>query len=247
MLKVEGVYKSYRQNGWLRKARQQVLHNISFDWQHGECLGIIGESGSGKSTLGRLLLGIEKPDQGRIVFNGRPVTERSVRRDAISAVFQDYTSSINPFYTVRQALMEPLTIARQAAPPSEDEIVKLLVQVGLDGSYLAKYPHQLSGGEAQRVCIARAVSTKPSCILLDEAVSSLDGSVQMQVLELLKELKDTLGVGYIFITHDIAAAAYLCDRMLIIKGGMIEELIETKHLKEVQSSYAKELLQKIIM
>lgn len=245
MLKVEGVNKSYRQNGWLRKARHQVLHDIRFEWRKGECLGIIGESGSGKSTLGRLLLGIEKPDSGVITFDGKPVSDRSARRGAISAVFQDYTSSINPFFTVRQAILEPL---RFAGKTNESfDIGKLLRQVGLNDSYLPRYPHELSGGEAQRVCIARAVSTEPQCILLDEAISSLDGSVQMQVLELLKRLRTVYAMGYIFITHDIQAAAYLCDRIMFIRGGEIVELVETADLKHIQSPYARKLLDKVIL
>ncbi|CAM4492263.1 nickel transport system ATP-binding protein [Paenibacillus endophyticus] len=244
MLKVEGVNKSYRQTDWFRKARNQVLRDIGFEWRQGETLGIIGESGSGKSTLGRLLLGIEEPDSGIITFGGKPISDRSTRRGAISAVFQDYTSSINPFFTVRQAILEPLRLAGTASRPFD--IGKLLRQVGLDESYLTRYPHELSGGEAQRVCIARAVSAEPQCILLDEAISSLDGSVQMQVLELLKQLRTSYGMGYIFITHDIQAAAYLCDRVMIICGGEMVELVETEELKHVQSPYAKELLSKVI-
>lgn len=246
MLKAEAVSKSYRKN-WLSKRRKQVLHNISFEWRRGECLGIIGESGSGKSTLGRLLLGLEKPDSGSVTFDGRPVEKRSVRRGVMSAVFQDYTSSINPFYTVRDAIIEPLKILGRTSQQSAAAIEKLLQQVGLDASCLSKYPHELSGGQAQRVCIARAISTGPQCILLDEAVSSLDNSVQMQVLELLKGLKEKSGIGYIFITHDIGAAAYLCDRIMIIKGGRVEELVATKNLKDVTSPYARELLHKIMI
>ncbi|MFC0212145.1 ABC transporter ATP-binding protein [Paenibacillus chartarius] len=244
MLKVEDVNKSYRQNGWFSQVRRQVLRHIGFEWRKGESLGIIGESGSGKSTLGRLLLGIEKPDSGVIAFDGKPVSDRSSRRGAISAVFQDYTSSINPFFTVRQAILEPLRFAGKAS--ESFDIGKLLRQVGLDESYLPRYPHELSGGEAQRVCIARAVSVEPQCILLDEATSSLDGSVQMQVLELLKRLRTAYGMGYIFITHDIQAAAYLCDRMMILRHGEIVEIIKTAELKHVQSPYARELLRKVI-
>lgn len=246
MLKVEGLSKSYRQSGWFRKTRHQVLHDIGFEWRKGECLGIIGESGSGKSTLGRLLLGIEKPDKGTVVFDGKPVTDRVARRGGISAVFQDYTSSINPFFTVRQAIMEPLKLAGNVPHTNDDRFGKLLRQVGLDESYLSKYPHELSGGEAQRVCIARAVSTGPQCILLDEAISSLDGSVQMQVLELLQNLRTAMGMGYIFITHDIQAAAYLCGQIMIIRNGRIVEFIETLKLKDVKTPYARELLQKVI-
>lgn len=247
MLKVEGVCKSYRKGGWFGKERQQVLYDIGFEWNQGECLGIIGESGSGKSTLGRLLLGIEKPDQGVITFNGKPVSDRKTRKRGISAVFQDYTSSINPFYTVEQAMLEPLKLAKVEPQQHKSKIERLLVQVGLDASYLPKYPHELSGGEAQRVCIARAVSSEPACIVLDEAISALDGSVQMQVLELLKSLRKAHGMGYIFITHDIQAAAYLCDRVMIVRSGRIEELVEVERLSGVQSAYARELLRKIMV
>lgn len=108
MLKVDGIEKSYKQGGLFSKQRQKILKKVSFECQHGECLGIIGESGSGKSTLGRLILGIEKPDRGRILFEGKNVNDRRVRRGSISAVFQNYTSSINPFLTVEEAIMEPL-------------------------------------------------------------------------------------------------------------------------------------------
>lgn len=247
MLRVEGVCKSYSKGGWFRKAQQQVLYDISFDWNQGECLGVIGESGSGKSTLGRLLLGIEKPNRGNITFAGKPVADRRTKTGGISAVFQDYTSSINPFFTVEQALLEPLKLAIGEQKIRESNMECLLVQVGLDASYLPKYPHELSGGEAQRVCIARALATEPACIVLDEAISSLDGSVQMQVLELLKSLRASHGMGYIFITHDIQAASYLCDRVMIFRSGQIEEMIQVERLGDVQSPYAQELLRKIMV
>ena len=247
LLKVDGVYKSYKKGGWFSSTRQQVLCDISFEWKRGECLGIIGESGSGKSTLGRLLLGIEKPDRGSIMLDGKPVSDYRTRRGGISAVFQDYTSSINPFYTVEQAMLEPLTLAKEKPELRKSKMEHLLVQVGLDASYLPKYPHELSGGEAQRVCIARAISTEPACIVLDEAISSLDGSVQVQVLELLRSLRVKNGMGYIFITHDIQAAAYVCDRVMIVRNGRIEELVDVERLGSLQSSYARELLQKIMV
>ncbi|MEI7024117.1 ABC transporter ATP-binding protein [Paenibacillus sp. y28] len=246
MLRVEQVEKSYKKGGLMSKERQKVLQNISFVCQQGECLGIIGESGSGKSTLGRLLLGIEKPDRGTILFEGKSVEEPKVRLGHISAVFQDYTSSINPFYTVEQAMMEPMKQQRKSKQEAQSKIDQLLHQVGLNSSYRTKYPHELSGGEAQRVCIARAVATEPKCILLDEAISSLDGSIQIQVLELLKRLRSIYNMGYIFITHDIQAAAYICDRVMIIKSGQIEEMVRIEHLKDVQSPYARKLLQMII-
>lgn len=242
MLKAEGVDKFYRVGGMFIGSKRQVLHNVGFECARGECLGLIGESGSGKSTLGRLLLGIEKPDRGTITLEGRDVADRRTRAGGMSAVFQNYRSSLNPYYTVEKAIMEPMKAANMARSEMEGKVDELLRLVGLPAAYRSRYPHELSGGEAQRVCIARAISTEPGCILLDEAVSSLDVSVQMQVLELLKMLKERSRTSYIFITHDIQAAAYLCDRILIFRDGRIEEMLETKKLGGVRSAYAQKLL-----
>ncbi|MDQ0883557.1 ABC transporter ATP-binding protein [Peribacillus sp. V2I11] len=246
MLKVDSVEKSYKSGGLFSNKRQKILNNISFECGSGECLGIIGESGSGKSTLGRLLIGIEKPDRGTVLFQGENVGDRKVRSGNISAVFQDYKSSINPFFTVEEAIMEPLKIKSKVKNEIQNRIDNLLNQVGLNPSYRKRYPHELSGGEVQRVCIARAISTEPKCILLDEAISSLDVSVQIQVLELLKELKNLYNMSYVFITHDIQAAAYICDRVIIFRNGQIEEVIKIEQLKNVQSEYARKLLDKLI-
>jgi nickel transport system ATP-binding protein len=153
---------------------------------------------------------------------------------------------MNPFYTVEKILLEPLLIQKGRISDLLDKIDLLLFQVGLDPDYRNKYPHELSGGEAQRVCIARAVAAEPKCIVLDEAISSLDGSVQVQVLELLKDLRKLYGMGYIFITHDIEAAAYVCDRVMFIRDGHVEEIIGVDRLKEVKSLYAKKMLEMII-
>jgi len=246
VLVVDQVQKSYKKGGLFSRARQQVLRNVSFEYNAGECLGIIGESGSGKSTLGRLLVGIEKPDRGTVLFKGEKVDKRSVRGSSISAVFQDYTASINPYFTVEEAIMEPLKLQNNKARMHQGKIDLLLQQVGLNSSYRKKYPHELSGGEAQRVCIARAVGTEPECILLDEAISSLDGSVQMQVLELLKNLREIYQMGYLFITHDIQAAAYICDRVMFMRNGQIEEIVKVQQLKDVQSDYAQKMLRMIL-
>ncbi|PEZ71460.1 ABC transporter ATP-binding protein [Bacillus sp. AFS017274] len=246
MLKVDSVEKSYKSGGLISNKRQKILNNISFECGSGECLGIIGESGSGKSTLGRLLIGVEKPDRGTVLFQGENVGDRRVRSGNISAVFQDYKSSINPFFTVEEAIMEPLKIKSKLKIEIQNRIDNLLNQVGLNPSYRKRYPHELSGGEVQRVCIARAISTEPKCILLDEAISSLDVSVQIQVLELLKELKNIYNMSYVFITHDIQAAAYICDRVIIFRNGQIEEVIKIEQLKNVQSEYARKLLDKLI-
>lgn len=247
LLKVDHVSKAYKKAGFFSRKSEQVLHSISFECAYGECLGIIGESGSGKSTLGRLVLGIEEPDQGSILFEGKSVTKRRDKSGRISAVFQDYTSSINPFYTVAEAIREPLRMIGMEQKEAESKLDFLLSEVGLDPSYRKAYPHELSGGEVQRVCIARAVSTEPKCIVLDEAISSLDGSVQMQVLELLKSVRHTYNIGYLFITHDIQAAAYLCDRVMIVQNGRVEETVFVDQLKDVQSAYARKLLRAVML
>lgn len=246
MLKVEGVAKSYRTGSLFTQKSRHILKDVSFDCRHGECLGIIGESGSGKSTLGRLILGIEKPNRGTIRLEGKDIGDRNSRIGRISAVFQDYRSSLNPFFTVEQAIMEPMKTVNRATRMLQGKVEELLQLVGLHPSYRSRYPHELSGGEAQRVCIARAISTEPPYILLDEAVSSLDISVQAQVLELLKTLKNRNKMSYIFITHDIQAAAYLCDRIMIFRCGQIEEIVETKRLRDVRSAYARKLLESSI-
>lgn len=246
MLVVEGLNKSYRKGGLFSRERKQVLRNISFQYAQGECLGIIGESGCGKSTLGRLLLGIERPESGSILLKGEAIGRKRAGKGAISAVFQDYTSSINPYFTVEQAIMESLNRRTSNRKSNQSKVDDLLQRVGLDPSCRNKHPHELSGGQIQRVCIARAIATESPCILLDEAISSLDGSVQMQVLQLLKNLKEIDELGYIFITHDIQAAAFLCDRIMIMREGQIEELVTIEHLKDVKSPYARKLLQMIM-
>lgn len=142
--------------------------------------------------------------------------------------------------------MEPLKAHKKVEADIQSKVDTLLHQVGLDSSYRLKYPHELSGGEAQRVCIARAISTEPRCIVFDEAISSLDVSVQIQVLRLLKELKQFYQMSYVFITHDIQAAAYICDRVIIFRDGQIEEMVPIEQLKDVQSDYARRLLTYLI-
>lgn len=242
MLQIENITKSYHNGiiGW--KKKHQVLHEVSFACEAGESLGIIGESGSGKSTLVRMILGIERPDQGQVLLHGKSVEHRSTRRGQISAVFQDYTSSINPFFTVEHAIMESVHLRTNIDSNSIYVLDSLLEQVGLNASFKKRYPHELSGGEAQRVCIARAIACRPQYLILDEAISSLDVSIQVQVLQLLKELKNIYNMGYVFITHDIQAAAYICDRIIIFRQGQIEEIINTDQLSQVQSDYSRTLL-----
>jgi nickel transport system ATP-binding protein len=247
VLTVRHVNKTYHNGGFFSNNRQPVLFDVSFEMKSGECLGIIGESGSGKSTLGRLIVGIEKPDRGEILFQGQNVWSREARLGHISAVFQDYSSSINPYFTVLDAISEMLKIMGQCDKKELTHmVVNLLKQVGLNAEYCNKLPHELSGGEAQRVCIARAISTGPQFLVLDEAISSLDASVQTQILNLLKELKERYQMSYLFITHDIQAVTYLCDRVLFFHNGQVIEQSSVSKLSQIKNEYSKKLISSVI-
>lgn len=201
-LQVKDINKSYRKYGKIEK--QQVLKDVNFIIKEGECVGLLGESGSRKSTLSRLILGLEKPDSGSILIEDLNVKKWiKENQGKMSVVFQDYTSSSNPNFTVKEIILEPLKVLGKKE--NLDKITEDL---------LDRYPHELSGGQLQRVCIARSISTKPKFIVLDEAISSLDVSIQAQILELLKDLKDELNITYLFIAHDLQVVTYLCDRII---------------------------------
>ncbi|ABR50786.1 ABC transporter related [Alkaliphilus metalliredigens QYMF] len=247
MLKVQNVYKSYSKAGSLfRKDQIQVLSGISFEIEEGECVGLIGESGSGKSTLSRLIMDLEKPDKGLITLEDESIQVwKKKNQGQISVVFQDYTSSVNPRFTVEQVITEPMMI-RGKQEHIKTKATQLLDRVNLSSQFLNRYPHELSGGQLQRVCIARAISTKPRFVILDEAISSLDVSIQAQILDLLKELKTDLNLTYLFIAHDLQAVASLCDKVLFLYKGKIEERLPITELARTENEYAKKLLSSVI-
>ena len=224
MLELKNInvsFRSERQDKIFGHARQQVLFDVSLAVKEGTCLGILGESGSGKSTMGRVLCGLLKPDSGEAVLDGVSVyASRAGRRNLqnkLSIVFQDYTTSANPRFRIRDIIGEGLTVQERREGKKLDrkaETSCLLELVGLPADFADRFPHELSGGQLQRVCIARAVACKPEIILFDEAISSLDAHTQVQVMDLLRELKDRLGLTYIFITHDLTSITYLCDDVL---------------------------------
>ncbi len=242
-LEVKNISKAFiHRTGIFSSTSRNVLNNISFQIQEGQCLGLIGESGSGKSTLGRVIVGIEKPDSGEVLFE-RKIIQVDKLKQKMSIVFQDYTSSVNPYFSVIKIITEPLHEYHLSAKELSDLSVELLNKVGLNDNYLNRFPHELSGGELQRVCIARAISTNPLFILLDEPVSSLDVSVQVQVLDLLAKLKEELHLSYLFISHDLTAITYLCDRVIFFKDGqVVEDIHDIKNLCFVKTEYAKTLL-----
>ena len=255
LLKASNIIKSYTQKKFLKKFVKTVLNDVSLSLEQGKCLGIIGESGSGKSTLGRIITGIEKADSGIVEFEGKNIHQkenRNVKND-ISIVFQNYVSSVNPRFSVAQIIAEPLIISFQVNKNKidkkkiDDEVKKLIKIVGLSEEFLERFPNELSGGQLQRVCIARAIVTKPKFILLDEAVSSLDVSTQVEILDLLQKLKKEYNLSYIFITHDLLTITYICDSVIFFKDGKIEEKInDIRNLKNIKKDYSKRLLEAVI-
>ena len=255
LLKVLNIKKSYTQKKFLKKSVKIVLNDVSLSLEQGKCLGIIGESGSGKSTLGRIITGIEKADSGVVEFEGKNIHQkenRNVKND-VSIVFQNYVSSVNPRFSVAQIIAEPLIISSQVNKSKidkkkiDEEVKKIIKIVGLSEEFLKRFPHELSGGQLQRVCIARAIVTKPKFILLDEAVSSLDVSTQVEILDLLQKLKKEYNLSYVFITHDLLTITYICDSVIFFKDGKIEEKIDDiRNLKNIKKDYSKKLLEAVI-
>ena len=256
MLEVNNVcvsFRSERQEKIFGTARNQVLFDVSLKVSQGTCLGILGESGSGKSTLGRVICGLLKPDTGEVKIQDVSVyASRNGRKNLqkrLSVVFQDYTTSANPRFRVKEIIAEGLA-ARERNQKIRlnrlKEINRLLELVGLNSSYANRYPHELSGGQLQRVCIARAVACQPEIILFDEAISSLDAHTQIQIMDLLHDLKEKLGLTYIFITHDLTSVTYLCDDVLFLYHGRITEHIPVSRIAETKDDYARKLLASII-
>lgn len=232
----------------------ELVRGVSFAVAPGECLGILGESGSGKSTMGRVLCGLLKPDSGEAVLDGVSVyASRAGRRNLqnkLSIVFQDYTTSANPRFRIRDIIGEGLTVQERREGKKLDrkaETSRLLELVGLPADFADRFPHELSGGQLQRVCIARAVACKPEIILFDEAISSLDAHTQVQVMDLLRELKDRLGLTYIFITHDLTSITYLCDDVLFLYQGRVTEHLPVERISETKDEYARKLLESIVV
>lgn len=251
---IDVSFRSERQDKIFGYTRQQVLFDVSLTVRDGTCLGILGESGSGKSTMGRVLCGLLKPDRGEVVLDGVSVyASRSGRRDLqnkLSVVFQDYTTSANPRFRIRDIIGEGLTVQERREGKKLDrkaETERLLELVGLPTGFADRFPHELSGGQLQRVCIARAVACKPEIILFDEAISSLDAHTQVQVMDLLRDLKTRLGLTYIFITHDLTSITYLCDDVLFLYQGRVTEYLPVERISETKDEYARKLLESIVV
>ena len=257
MLELKNIcvsFRSERQDKVFGHTRQQVLFDVSLNVKSGTCLGILGESGSGKSTMGRVLCGLLKPDSGEAILDGVSVyASRAGRRNLqnkLSVVFQDYTTSANPRFRVKDIIGEGLTVRERRERgrlERNKETAALLELVGLPADFADRFPHELSGGQLQRVCIARAVACKPEVILFDEAISSLDAHTQVQVMDLLQDLKEKLGLTYVFITHDLTSITYLCDDVLFLYQGRVTEYLPVSRISETKDEYARRLLESIVV
>jgi oligopeptide/dipeptide ABC transporter ATP-binding protein len=227
-----------------------ALTQVSFSIFSGEILGICGESGSGKTTLGRCVAHLLEPDSGLILMEGHPVDlsrakEKKKFVEAVQIVFQDPVSSLNPRKTIRKSLQEPLMYGplELSFEESLTRAIECLQKVGLGPDVLERYPHQFSGGQQQRICIARALSFKPKLIVCDEILSALDLSIQAQIMQLLKKLRDETGVSLMFISHDLAVVRQLCDRVAVMYlGEIVEQGPTEKILLEPFHPYTQSLI-----
>ncbi|HTW51487.1 MAG TPA: ABC transporter ATP-binding protein [Stellaceae bacterium] len=233
LLTVRGLRKHFLvrgQSGWGGKQRLHAVDGVDLFVRRGETLGVVGESGCGKSTLARLLVRLIEPDVGDVIFDGAAVAARggiSVRalRRAVQMVFQDSLASLNPRLTVEATIAYAPIVHGAPVAEANRRARAMLAQVGLVPEQFAdRYPHELSGGQRQRVNIARALALEPRLLILDEAVSALDKSVEAQVLNLLLDLKDELDLTYLFISHDLNVVQYLSDRVLVMYLGRVVEV-----------------------
>ncbi|MEH7332141.1 oligopeptide/dipeptide ABC transporter ATP-binding protein [Neobacillus drentensis] len=248
ILEVKNLKKHFKsKNGTLH-----AVDDVSFSIKRGQTLGLVGESGCGKSTIGRLILGLHQATSGEILFNGQDICKMNKKqihdlRKDLQIIFQDPFASLNPRMSIGEIIGEPLLIYKKVKRAELDsEVRRLMDVVGLSKRFINSYPHELDGGRRQRVGIARALSLNPQFIVCDEPVSSLDVSIQAQVLNLLKDLQAEYGLTYLFITHDLSVVKYFSDKIAVMYLGQLVEIAESDELfKKTVHPYTQALLSAI--
>jgi ABC-type glutathione transport system ATPase component len=252
LLEVSGISKSFsagrdflgRPTRWVH-----AVKDVTFTVEKGECLAVVGESGAGKSTLGRIVLRLIKPDTGRITFDGTDVLaarsgEMRRLRQRMQMIFQDPYSSLDPRMRIDDAVAEPLLVHTNLDRATRfRRACELLDRVGIGGRYLGRYPAELSGGQLQRVAIARALTLSPSLIVCDEPVAALDVSVRAQVLNLLRDLQEELGLAYVFVSHDLALVEVIADRVVVMAAG---EVVEQGSVDQIFKAPAQEYTRRLL-
>ena len=243
LLIIENISKTFKVD---KNKELQALKNINIRLKKGECIGIVGESGCGKSTLARIIVGIERKTSGKIIFDNKEIEGISKTKD-IQMIFQNPLSSFNLRMKIVDYMWEPLrNYFKLSKKDSIPFIKKSLIDVGLDENALEKYPHEFSGGQLQRITIARAIIIKPKLIVCDEITSALDVSVQKQILELLKKLQKDLDLSYLFIGHDLAVVQDISQKIVVMYRGEIVEELDSVDLKsKAKHPYTKLLLNSV--
>ena len=256
LLEVENLSVTYeaRRGAFIKRTEFiRAVKSVSFKIRKGTTMGLVGESGSGKSTIGKAILRLAPIGKGSIKYNRNELTQLDERefmpfRKHIQTIFQDPYASMNPRHSIASIVAEPLKVHARGMSKKdrEDRVAELLVKVGLPADSMNRYPHQFSGGQRQRICVARALSSKPEFIICDECVSALDVSVQAQIVNLLQDLQEELGITYLFIAHDLAVVEHICDDALVMELGEIVEQGPTDQLyRAPKHPYTQRLLEAV--
>lgn len=249
---IRSLCKTFGSDGFLGigSSRKTVaLNSIDLSIPEGCSMGIVGESGSGKSTLARIIAGLEERDSGELLFRGRPIDDwlkkdRSAYLREIQFVFQDPLSSLNPRRSIRKSLLAPLeALSEMSANAREQRLLQVLRETQLDEAFLGRYPHEFSGGQAQRIAIARALMVEPRVLILDEPVSALDVSIQAEILKLLGSLRKERGLTYLFISHDLAVVKEICSDIAVLhEGKLVEQRPCDQILQSPKQAYTRMLI-----